>query len=239
MLNVKNINYRYGNRGFKVGGLSLNVEPGYIYCLLGDNGCGKTTFLKLLYGMMTADSGEITWNNDTILSNGRITHKSLAKYHENAAFTGEKWCIDELSLEDNTKLLRSLYPSFDMEYFYKLISDSGLKQDMNKPYAELSKGQKVKAEIAFSLARKPKLLILDEPLANLDPVYKTEILETLQDAVAENEMSIIISTHLLDEVTDMVDYIIFMKNGEITRSGDRLTVLEREGKTELRELFAK
>ena len=82
-------------------------------------------------------------------------------------------------------------------------------------------------------------MILDEPLANLDPVFKMEILEILQDAVAENNMSLIISTHLIDEVTDMVDYIILMKKGEIVKAGDRYEVLEKEGKTELRELFSK
>ena len=163
----------------------------------------------------------------------------MFKYHREAAITGSEWCAKGLSLNKNVEILSKLYPSFDNEYFETLKKSLGLKEDADKKYMELSKGQQVKAEIAFNLAKRPKLLLLDEPLANLDPVIKMEIVEILQKAVEENEMSIIISTHLLDEVTDMVDYIILMKNGEIERFGDRIEMLENDGKTSLRELFSR
>ena len=239
MLEIKDVCFRYKRGNFKVDRLSLSVEPVYIYCLLGENGSGKTTFMKLMYGMLTGDSGSISWNGHDILSGGRIKHKELVKYHAEASFTGEEWCALNMSLGENVKMLSTLYPTFDREYFDKLIARAGLKSELDKSDGKLSKGQKVKAEIAFNLAKRPKLMILDEPLANLDPVFKMEILEILQDAVAENNMSLIISTHLIDEVTDMVDYIILMKKGEIVKAGDRYEVLEKEGKTELRELFSK
>ena len=237
MLEVKDINYKYGRKGFEAKSLSLNIEPGYIYCLLGDNGCGKTTFMKLIYGMLTADSGSIRWKGESILSGGKINHKNLAAYHAEAALTGANWCVGSLTLAKNIELLSKLYPVFDRDYFEKMIKRAGLKGEMDKVYSTLSKGQKVKAEIIFNLVKKPKLMILDEPLANLDPVFKMEIIEILQNAVAENNMSILISTHLLDEVTDIVDYIVFMKKGEIVKAGDRHEILTKDGKTELRELF--
>lgn len=238
MLKVINVNHKY-KKGFEVKNLSLEVKEGFIYCLLGVNGCGKTTFLRLIYGMLTGSSGEIEWNGRNVLSGGRIDEKNLAEYHREAAITGSEWCAKGLSLNKNVEILSKLYPSFDNEYFETLKKSLGLKEDADKKYMELSKGQQVKAEIAFNLAKRPKLLLLDEPLANLDPVIKMEIVEILQKAVEENEMSIIISTHLLDEVTDMVDYIILMKNGEIERFGDRIEMLENDGKTSLRELFSR
>ncbi|MCR5149314.1 MAG: ABC transporter ATP-binding protein [Eubacterium sp.] len=237
MLQAENIKFRYKSGKFEVMDISLNIEEGYIYCLLGENGCGKTTTMKLLYGMLTPDKGKVSWNGKTVTEDGRIKNKILAEYHREVAFTGTEWCAEGVSVKANVDILSKLYPSFDMNYFESLIKKAGLSGEMDKKYAALSRGQKVKIEIAFNLAKKPKLMILDEPLANLDPVYKVDILEILQNAVAEDNLSIIISTHLLDEITDMVDYIIFMKNGEITDFGDRESILADKGKTELRELF--
>ena len=89
----------------------------------------------------------------------------------------------------------------------------------------------------FMLARRPEIIILDEPLANIDPVFKTDILELLQKAVSENEIGVFLSTHLVDEISEMVDYINVLKNGQMVMSGSRFEILgDDEGKS-LRELM--
>ena len=92
----------------------------------------------------------------------------------------------------------------------------------------------MKLEISFVLARRPKLILLDEPLANIDPVFKVDVLELLQKGVAENETGVLISTHLLDEISDMVDYVNVLENGRLVRSGTRFEVL---GEGQLRDVF--
>ena len=97
-----------------------------------------------------------------------------------------------------------------------------------KKFGLLSTGEKAKVETAFLLARTPKFIILDEPLANIDPVFKTDILQILQRSVADNGTGVLISTHLLDEISEMVDYIYVMKNGQIVKQGDRFELLGDE-----------
>lgn len=232
MLEIKNAAFKYKkDKGFSMKGVSLELDKGYIYCLLGKNGSGKTTLMKLLFGQLTPDSGEVLWDGS------RVNIKNLAAYHKSVAFTGGKWCMENLSVRKNAELLSELYSDFSMDVFEELSERSGMADELDKDYMTLSKGQKVKAELCFNLARRPEYLLLDEPLANLDPVFKTEIVEMLQTAVARDNMTILISTHLLDEISDIVDYIIFMEEGRISRFGDRITMLSGQGVTELRELF--
>ena len=232
MIEAKNISFKYGgNSKFKVDDLSITVEEGMISCLIGKNGCGKTTVLKLLYGMLTPESGAVY--TDGV----KLSGKTLADHHENTAFVGDNnWCDTDRTLEHNGELLSLLYPSFDREYFDKLLKKAGIANMTDKTIGTFSTGEAIKAEISFALARRPKLLIMDEPLANLDPVYKTDILELLQDAVSANDMGILLSTHLLDEIEDITDKIYIMEKGKITKSGDRFELLGDDEDKKLRDL---
>ena len=232
MIKAENISFKYGiGSKFSIQDLSITVEEGMISCLIGKNGCGKTTALKLLYGMLTPSSGAVYADGK------KLSAKTLAKYHEDTAFVGDAaWCDKDRTLEHNVELLSLLYPSFDREYFDKLLKEAGIGDKTDKTLRMFSTGEAVKAEISFALARRPKLLIMDEPLANLDPVYKTDILELLQDAVAEEGTGILLSTHLLDEIEDVTDMICLMDNGRITKSGDRFEMLGDNGEKRLRDL---
>ena len=232
MIEAGNISFKYGsNSKFKVEDLTITVEEGMISCLIGKNGCGKTTVLKLLYGMLTPASGAV------YVDGKKLCGKTLAEYHENVAFVGDNnWCDKDRTLEHNVELLSLLYPSFDREYFDKLLKKAGIGDKDDKTVGSFSTGEAVKAEISFALARRPKLVIMDEPLANLDPVYKTDILELLQDAVSENNMGILLSTHLLDEIEDITDKIYIMEKGKITKSGDRFELLGDDEGKKLRDI---
>ena len=236
MIEIKNMEYRYGTGvkksvKFEVKDASLKLEKGYISCLLGKNGAGKTTLFSLIYGMLKPRHGEILWDGNP------VTKKNLADYRQNVAYVGETWCLAGLTVDHNIEMLSGLYPSFDKTYFDSLMKLAGIDRVRDSLFGSLSKGEKVKVEIAFALARRPKYIILDEPLANIDPVFKIDILDLLQKGVSDNEIGVLLSTHLLDEISDMVDYINVMEDGRIITSGTRFEVLGEDGDAQLRDIF--
>ena len=236
MIEVNNLQYRYGitKESFAIRDVNIRLETGMITCLLGKNGAGKTTLLRLLYGMYHSGKGEILWNGK------KVDSRNLAEYRTEVAYIGdEEWCTEGMTVRENTDLLKLLYPSFDGEYYEKLIRLAGMKKELDQEYFKLSKGQKVKAELAFTLARRPKMLLLDEPFANIDPVFKTDILELIQNSVAENETGILVSTHLTDEISDIVDQILIMESGSIVRSGNRFELLGSDGEKSLRDIVGR
>lgn len=235
MLKSYKLNYHYGitqpkEDGFAIRDVFINAEPGYITCLLGKNAAGKTTLLSLLYGMLRPKSGNVNWEGK------QVNDKTLAAYHRDVAYFGESWCSQSLTVNKNVEMLSILYPTFDRKTFDSLIALAQAEGTLDKRYIELSTGEKAKVEIAFLLARKPKLIILDEPLANIDPVFKIDILELLQKGVADNGTGVLISTHLIDEISEMVDYIYVLDNGRITKHGTRFELLG-DGDGNLREVL--
>ena len=233
MLTAKNINYRYGlvkakKEDFELQDVSLTLEPGYVSCLLGKNGAGKTTLLNLLYGMRKPKSGEILWKGQ------RLDDRTLADFRQEVAYVGEAWCVESMMVAQNIEMLSILYPAFDRDYFDSLMKLAGADGCLDQVFSALSTGERMKLEISFVLARRPKMILLDEPLANIDPVFKVDVLELLQKGVAENETGVLISTHLLDEISDMVDYVNVLENGRLVRSGTRFEVL---GEGQLRDVF--
>jgi len=228
MIEARDITFRYGlKKDFGISGLSFCVEEGMISCLLGKNGCGKTTILKLLYGILSPQSGAVYTNGE------KLTADRLLQFHREVAFTGGSWCDPFQSLRSNAEWLSLLYPDFDEAYFTERMEEAGLAEQMDQCMYQLSRGERVKAEIAFALARKPKLLLMDEPFANLDPVYKTDILELLQEMVAQQGMGILLSTHLLDEIESVADHILLLDHGRLVKDTDRFGVL---GETEEKQL---
>lgn len=235
MIEAKNLKFKYGPSGadkFEIKDVSIKPEQGYISCLLGRNGSGKTTLLKLLYGVLKSRGGSLIWNGE------KLSIRNIAAYRQEAAFVGAGgWCAEELSIKRNTEIFSTLYPGFDNAYYEELLDMAGLAGDMDKICMSLSQGQRMKAEIVFALARRPKFLLMDEPLANLDPVFKTDILELIQKSVSENETGVLLSTHLCDEISDIVDMIYVIEDGRISRSGSRFELLGAAGERDLKELF--
>ena len=233
MIELKNIQFHYGmSKSFGISDVSLNLEGGLVSCLLGKNGAGKTTLMSLAYGMLRPKSGEVLWNGE------RLVERNLTAFRREVAFSGEAWCPNCMTVERGMEAFSILYPTFDAKYFDELMEMGGVSGARNKYFGMLSKGEKVKTEIAFLLARRPKFLFMDEPLANVDSVFKVDILELLQRGVAENETGILISTHLVDEISDMVDQIYVMDQGKMVIQGDRFEVLG-DGEESLRDLFKK
>ena len=237
MIEVKNLSYKEKNskNKFSIENISFELEDGYIMSLLGKNGSGKTTLLNLIYGMFKSDAGEMLWNGKVINSENNYDFKCEVAY-----VGGEKWCFETKSIDENVKILKHLYKNFDEELFDEYVKYFDLKEsDRSKEYSELSTGQRMLFQIAFAMARRPKMLIMDEPMANLDPVVKIDIMELLQKKVEKENISIIISTHLVEDISDMTDYIGIIDNGNLIEFNNREEIFDKYKADGLREILVK
>ena len=233
MLTVENLGHEYGRRRFALRNVSFSLEQGYLCCLVGANGAGKTTLLKTIYGVLCSSSGKVSYQGKPVIwpkAKGREYYKGLCRYHKDVAFVGgDDWCFPNETMQKNVQTLKTLYESFDEEEYGRLMEIFGLKKaTLEKTCPELSQGQKMLFQIAFALARHPKLLLLDEPFANLDPVVKVDLVQLFQERIKDEGISIIVSTHLVDDVSDMVDYVGLMKEGKLVMYGDRESIFEEK-----------
>lgn len=251
MLKVEDLGYRYGKTKFELKKVSFSLEDGYLMCLVGKNGAGKTTLLQGIYGLLPLDSGRVIYNDVPVVvgrrqmeggkEQKRISSKKLCDYREEVAYVGEcNWTFWSRTMEENSNTLKTLYQKFDEKEYERLLSYFGLQErDAKKEYTELSTGQKLLFQLAFVMARHPRLLLLDEPFANLDPIVKVDLAQLFQDKILQENMQIILSTHLVDDISDMVDYIGVMKDGELVRFGDRESILEGQNVEGLRDYILK
>ncbi|WP_455720311.1 ATP-binding cassette domain-containing protein [Agathobacter sp.] len=252
MIEVKNLSYR--TKTFSMENISFSLDDGYLMTLLGKNGAGKTTLLDLLYGRLIPLSGKVLWNGcdatgkkaiDSRLDNisDRVAANDGARgilYHEEVAYVGGRtWCIGGINVDENVDLLKQLYSRWDQKRFEEILEMMEFtKEEYMTKFEELSTGKQMQFQLAFALARHPKLLLLDEPMANLDPVVKTDLWELLIRTIEKENISIIISTHLVEEVNDITDYIGVIDNGKLVKFGDREQILNDDLGNETKDLRA-
>lgn len=240
-LEVKQLSYiapsRQNQAVFALDDISFSLPEGYFMTLLGKNAAGKSTLLDLLYGVLPQRSGEILWDGMAVTAsrvNRLAFQKQIAYVPQVSSFS------DGASMRENVELFRLLYQSFEEDDLMEALQKLEIAENlMKKPMAELSKGQQVAFRMAFALATRPKLLLLDEPMANLDPVIKTDLLQLIQDAVAQREMSVLLSTHLVEEITDMTDYVGVLGKGRMVAFGEKEDVLGQMDVTDFRQLLQK
>lgn len=247
MLEIKNLSFvtadiNHPFEDFVIDNISFELNNGYMTCLLGRNGAGKTTLMRLIYGLLKKKSGDVIWKNESIF--GKNYAHNL-EFRRKVAYVGdEEFFMEKLTMDENVSLLSCLYENTETPFSYELYEEylKALrlkKADSEKCYRELSTGQRMKFKLAYTLARQPELVLLDEPLANLDPVAKTDITELLHQRVTADNMGVFMSTHLVDEISDMTDYILLMDNGRLVTYGDREQVLTENGSGSLREYILK
>lgn len=220
MLEVKGLEHQVNRsknpeKAFRLRDISFSLEQGYIMGLFGENGAGKSSLLRILYGMEVPDMGYIHWKGQNVVADSGVIRQEIAYVGEEYAF------ISEASIRENIELLQNLYTGFEQESWEKYLAFFELEGLEHKKEEELSLGQKKKIAIAFALARHPRLLLLDEPTASLDPVFRVELMALLQQLVAEEEMSILISTHIPGDVQDIMDYLLVLQTGKMVFCGKR------------------
>lgn len=218
LLEVKGVYKSY--QDFQMKDITFSLPKGYIMGYIGQNGAGKTTTINIIASLCKADKGEI-------IIDGLKYQDNPTLYKESIGYVGDEFYFPkEFKIKEVKSILRKFYQSFQEDTFQAYITKWGLPE--NKKIGEFSRGMKVKLMFASILARETKLLILDEATNGLDPVMREEILGILQAYIEDGEKSILFSTHVLNDLDQIADYIVFIDNG---------TILLKEPKDELLEHF--
>ncbi len=205
LLEVKGLCKQY--REFHLEDITFDLPKGYIMGYIGQNGAGKTTTINMITSLCKCDMGEVKVNGITYEENP-------IAYKESIGYIGdESYFPKEFKIKDVKRILKQFFPSFHEETFEAYISKWNLSE--KKKIGEYSRGMKVKLMFASILSRETKLLILDEATNGLDPVMREEILSILQDYIEDGEKSILFSTHVLNDLEQIADYIVFIDNGKI------------------------
>lgn len=187
-------------------GLSLNVEKGSVYGLIGPNGAGKTTFIKNLMGIYRPDSGKI-------LVFGEEIYENAEKKKNIIYISDDLYFFPTYSILDMAKFYSGIYPSWSWETFEALKKI--FKIDTKRKPRRLSKGMQKQVAFWLGLCANPKLMVLDEPIDGLDPVMRRNTWRLVLQKVAENEMTVLVSSHNLRELEDVCDHVGIMFDGKI------------------------
>ncbi|MGL5821575.1 MAG: ABC transporter ATP-binding protein [Sarcina sp.] len=216
-IEIRNLKKTFGD--FKLDIKELNIPKGYITGFIGKNGSGKTTTIKLIMGLLFPEAGEIK-----IFDKKLIDHEIELK--SKIGYIGvESGYPDYLELKKIKKMISRFYKSWDDSLYDKYIEKFNLNQ--KKLYKELSSGQKKQFDLCMTLSHKPKLLIMDEPTTNLDPVIRNEFLEILSEHLVNDDMSVFYSSHITSDLEKSADYVNFIDNGKIFLSGVKDELLDK------------
>lgn len=187
---------------------SLELERGKIYALLGRNGAGKTTLLNCILGLINYGPGEIRFNGDT------ITPKNIHDVLDRVTSVPSPWeMFPKLNADAYLDHYRTLYSRWDGQLEERIRSMSDF--DWDRPFRDLSSGQKMQVLQALALCPEPELLVLDEPLGVTDPVVRKYFYRNIIDLVASKETTVVIATHLIQEVANLFDTALFLKQGKL------------------------
>ena len=223
VLSAKGLTMRYHNT-VALDGLDLNLPKGKIVGLLGPNGSGKTTFIKLAAGLLTPKAGQLTIGGEAV---GTAT-KAMVSYLPDRPYFSKQRKVSEL-----LDFFQDFYADFDRDRAEHMLSALGISQ--NAKFKTLSKGNREKVQLVLVMSRRAKLYLLDEPIGGVDPAARDYILNTIIGNY-DPEATVLISTHLIADVERVLDEFIFLYNGKILRSGSADEVREETGKS-LDELF--
>lgn len=201
---------RIENAALKLGKFSIkpaiiNIPKGYIVGIQGDNGAGKSTMLRMLLGMYDKMQGNIYIDGIDVVKN-RTQIKNIT-----GVVSQERTFFMEEDAYENERLYAPFYKNWNSNEYRKMLKN--LNINSGSSLGNLSTGEMLKYQLAFAAAYRPRVLLLDEPTANLDPVFRDDFLKILQEFVAEYDMTILMATHLDEDITKIADYIMDVEDG--------------------------
>ncbi len=218
-----------------VNNISFTLEKNSTLGLLGPNGCGKTTSIGMMLGLITPTSGKIYINDIILEPKNRIELLTLMNFASPYIELPKK-----LTVKQNLEVYARLYGVKKIyERLSELVEDLNLQKFLNKKTGELSSGQKNRVSLAKSLINKPKLLFLDEPTASLDPDVGDFVREYIERYKKNNELTILLASHNMKEVERLCNKVVMMKQGEIVDSGTCGELIKKHGRTNLEDTFLK
>jgi len=204
---------------FALDNIHLEVPEGQIMGLIGPNGAGKSTTIRILLGLVRQDCGEVR------VLGRRMPHDQVAAKWDIGFASEDMRLYEGMTLGWHMDFIRSIYPKWDAAYAQLLLKRFGLRAEQK--VKGLSHGQRVKSTLLLVLARRPRLLVLDEPTTGLDPVARHEILRELTAVMSDEGRSILFSSHNTQDVEQISDRITFIDRGRIIDSMDKEAYLDR------------
>lgn len=204
-IEIKNLCKSY--KDFEINNLNLTLPGGYIMGLVGENGAGKSTTIKLILNMVQKDSGSITVLGRDNGDNFELTKEDIGVVLDEVGFSSF------FTAKDIDKIMARTYKNWSSEQFYSYLNKLSLPGD--KKFKDLSRGMKMKLGIAVAFSHDPKLLILDEATNGLDPVVRDEVTDLFMEFTRDENHSILISSHIVSDLEKICDYIAFMHKGKI------------------------
>ncbi|QHT59615.1 ABC transporter ATP-binding protein [Paenibacillus lycopersici] len=194
---------------FQLGPIGLTIPKGCVTAIVGPNGSGKSSLFRLMMGLAKPDAGSVRMLGETVDERDLVAYKSRIGYVPEQAIDLE----DRLSGEWKASFSRSWYPDWDVNYYRELLRrfevDSGLK------LGKMSKGMRRKFDLSLAMAHHPELLLLDEPSSGLDPIAWKTMIDILHRYMEEGDRTIVMASHIVDEVRRLADYIAFIVQGKM------------------------
>jgi ABC-2 type transport system ATP-binding protein len=218
-----------------VNNISFKIEKNTTLGLLGPNGCGKTTSIGMMLGLITPTNGKIFINDISLEPKNRIKLLSVMNFASPYIELPKK-----LTVKQNLEIYARLYGVEKIsERIEEMAEDLSLEKFLDKKTGELSSGQKNRVSLAKSLINKPKLLFLDEPTASLDPDVGDFVREYLEKYKKNNELTMLLASHNMKEVERLCNSVVMMKQGKIVDRGTCNDLINKHGRDNLEETFLK
>ena len=220
IIEVQGLCKDYG--GFALDHVDLTLPGGTILGLIGENGAGKTTTIKALLGLIHRDSGSVK------LFGREVTTGDPALLEDVGVVLDELSFHDPLKVPQVGRILAGVYRSWDSGLFDSLVDRFQLPRD--RKLKEFSKGMRMKLSIATALAHHPRLLLLDEATAGLDPVVRSELLDLFLDFIQDEDHAILISSHITSDLEKVADYVTYLHQGRVALHGAKDELLDTYGR---------
>jgi ABC-2 type transport system ATP-binding protein len=232
-IEINNLSKKYKNT-LAVKNINFKINKGSIVGLLGPNGCGKSTTIGMMLGLIKPSSGEVIINNKNIENNRTDLLQKMnfiSPYIE---------LPKKLTIEENLKVYGRMYGVKNLkDKIIELMNKLNLTEFKKRKTGELSSGQKNRVSLAKALINDPEIILLDEPTASLDPDVGDYVRGIIETFSSNNEKTILIASHNMSEVERLCDEVMMMKNGEIIDSGKSLDLINKHGRKNLEEVFLK
>jgi len=204
--------YRIHKKAFRLQTIDFELPRGYIMGMIGKNGAGKTTFFHYIMDRKK-------WYSGQFLLNGKEIHQDHLWFLNKVGFISEDNEFLELrTAKQNAQMLGRFYSCFDMECFEQMMESTDLSSQKN--INSMSRGEFIKFQLAFAAAHKPELFLMDEATAGMDPIFRMEFYRILRNLLEKERCSIILSTHMEEEIEKQLDYVGILEKGRLVSFGE-------------------